>query len=126
MTGVPDPQDWTTNQVREWLLLLLRFAITQDPKDADAATSAANVIDSLGLERGASAPTFFRRTNDDVCRAIVALDDPKREAVLKEHLKRIDDVRLKAAFRAVLDIEKRSSPGVSSNKRRDLWTSLRR
>src|SRR5262249_31182545 len=72
--------------IREWLLLLLRFAITCDPKDQAAAFAMADEIDSLGHQWRPSAPSFFRRTSDEVCAAITALDDPKRATTLKKHI----------------------------------------
>jgi hypothetical protein len=36
MGGTVGSQDRQTGRVREWLLLLLRFAITWDPKDEAA------------------------------------------------------------------------------------------
>jgi hypothetical protein len=33
-------QDWRASRIREWLLLLLRFAITCDPMDQAAAVAA--------------------------------------------------------------------------------------
>jgi hypothetical protein len=35
-------QDWRAGRIREWLLLLLRFAITRDPKDELAVFAIAN------------------------------------------------------------------------------------
>lgn len=49
MSDAAGPQDWSAIQVQEWLLLLLRFAITRDPKDEAAALSVANDLDSLGM-----------------------------------------------------------------------------
>ena len=41
-------QDWRASQVREWLLLLLRFAITLDPDDQAAALRTAGEIELAG------------------------------------------------------------------------------
>jgi hypothetical protein len=60
-------QDWRAGRIREWLLLLLRFAITCDPKDQAAAFSIADEIDALGHQWRPSAPSFFRRTSGEVC-----------------------------------------------------------
>src|SRR5215831_4768744 len=91
ISGTSADPDWGARQVREWLLLLLRFAVTSDPKDQSAALALADEIDALGLQWRPSAPTFFRRTASEVCEAITALDDPKRMAVLKRHLARIEN-----------------------------------
>ena len=124
MCAASDPQDWAARQVREWLLLLLRFAITSDPKDLSATLALADEIDARGLEWRPSAPSFFRRTTNDVCRAITALDDPKRAAILKRHLARIDSPVLKRAFRAAVNFDEQTAP--SQRNPRNLWFGLRR
>jgi hypothetical protein len=124
MSDASDPQDWGARQVREWLLLLLRFAVTSDPKDRSATLALADEIDARGLEWRPSAPSFFRRTTNDVCKAITSLDDPKRAAILKRHLARIDNPVLKRAFRAAVNFDERTAP--SQRNSRDLWFGLPR
>jgi hypothetical protein len=105
-------------------LLLLRFAVTRDPEDAAAIAAVANDLDSLGLEREGSTPTFFRRTSAEVCNAIIQPRDPRGIATLKRHLARIDEMRLRRAFQAAVDLkESRLS---RKNRLRDLWEGLRR
>jgi hypothetical protein len=123
-SATSDPQDWAARQVREWLLLLLRFAITSDPKDLSATLALADEIDARGLGWRPSAPSFFRRTSNDVCKAITALDDPKRAAILKRHLARIDSPVLKRAFRADVNFGEQTAP--SPRNPRNLWFGLRR
>ena len=123
-SGASHAQDWGARQVREWLLLLLRFAVTSDAKDESAALALADEIDARGLHWGPSAPTFFRRTTNEVCKAITTLDDPKSAAILKRHLARIDNPVLKRALRAAVNIDERTAP--STRKQRDLWFGLRR
>jgi hypothetical protein len=101
-------QDWRASRIREWLLLLLRFAITCDPKDQAAVFAMADEIDALGQQWRPSAPSFFRRTSGEVCKAITARDDPKRASILKRHIARIDDPRLRRAFQAVIGLERES------------------
>jgi hypothetical protein len=59
-------QDWQTGRIREWLLLLLRFAITCDLKDQAAVFAMADEIDALGHQWRPSAPSFFRRTSGEL------------------------------------------------------------
>jgi len=103
-------QDWRSGRIREWLLLLLRFAITRNAKDQAAALAMADEIDALGHRWRPSAPSFFRRTSDEVGKAIVARDDPRRAAILKKHIARIDDLRLRRAFQAAVELERESQP----------------
>jgi hypothetical protein len=112
--------------IREWLLLILRFAVTRDAKDEAATLTMADELDALGLQWRPSAPTFFHRTSDEVCKAIVAPDDPKRATVLKKHMGRIDDPRLRRAFAAAAELKGGSRSGLPRDKPRDLWAGLRR
>src|SRR5262245_62207559 len=111
-------QDWRAGRIREWLLLLLRFAITCDPKDQAAAFAMADEIDALGHQWRPSAPTFFRRTSSEVCKMIIALEDPRRITILKKHIARIDDPRLRCrssqpAPSRPSHAGRRSSPAIS-------------
>jgi hypothetical protein len=117
-------QDWRAAQVREWLLLLLRFAITRDRKDEVAALAIADELDALGQQWRPSTPSFFRRTSAEVCKAIIAPDDPRRMYILKKHIARIDDPQLRRAFQAVADIEQTSASALFKAKRQDLWRGL--
>jgi hypothetical protein len=119
------PQDWRSARLQEWLLLLLRFAITRHPEHEAVAVSVAGEIDALGQPPGLATPSFFRRTTFDICKAITTLDDPNRNAIFTMHLARIDDPRLRRAFRAAVDLEDEESSRVSSRtKRRALWAGL--
>jgi hypothetical protein len=110
--------------IREWLLLLLRFAVTREQADAAAIIAAATDLDSIALERSESAPSFFRRASAELRNAIVGRDDPKQMAVLRQHLARIDEVRLRRAFQAAVDLkENRRS---RKDRTHDLWAGLRR
>jgi hypothetical protein len=58
-------------KVQNWLLLLLRFAITREAADRWAALAAADELDAAGTKRPA-APSFFHRTTKEVCEAVLA------------------------------------------------------
>jgi hypothetical protein len=118
-------QDGAAKQVREWLLLLLRFAITLDPEDRLAVLLMANGFDRLARRCGRSAPTYFRRSSHEICDAITTLDDPKREAILDRHIARIGHPRLRQAFQAAVYPQRRTLDSFRE-KQPDLWTSLRR
>jgi len=118
-------QDWRAGRIREWLLLLLRFAITCDPKDQAAAFAMADEIDALGHQWRPSAPSFFRRTSGEVCEAIIALEDPRRITILKKHIVRIDDPRLRRAFQATVDLDRGSRPAATEHKRQHFWAGVR-
>lgn len=121
--------DWLERKVRDWLLLLLRFAVTQEQSDQSAVLVMAIELDSLGMHWQPTAPRFFQRTSDDVCRVIVAAGDGRSNAVLHKHIARIDDPRLRRAFRAAVGLRSISEQRQQGAQRRgrlhrDLWKGL--
>jgi hypothetical protein len=121
--------DWRERKVREWLLLLLRFAVTREPADQLAVLAMAEEIDSLGLWWRPVAPRFFLRTSSEVCTAILAVGDGQDNAVLRRHAARIDDARLRRALCAAVGLQptlERRLHNVQGSGRtgRDLWKGL--
>jgi hypothetical protein len=120
------PNDWRERKVQEWLLLLLRFAVTRHASDRLAVSAMADELDSLGeLEWRPAAPSFFRRTSHQLTEAILGDRDATNSAVLRRHIARIDDLRLKRAFRAAVGLTSRPPPQ-SRRKASGLWTGLPR
>jgi hypothetical protein len=120
-----DPRDERAKQVREWLFLLLRFAITRDPEDEVAVLMMANGMDMLGPQWGRAAPSFFRRSSDELCKAIAAIDVPNREAILKRHIRRIEHPLLRRAFQSAVCSEQSAPQVPGRSDRSDLWAGLR-
>jgi hypothetical protein len=123
--------DCRTKKVRDWLLALLRYAVTLHDADKSAVLVIAEEIDKLGsCAEDRSAFKFFRRTSTELCSAILDAQNSKKSAVLHLHLKRIDDCRLRRAFEAAID-EDTSPATCDADKMRkrgaqDLWKGLRR
>jgi hypothetical protein len=114
-------------RVREWLLLLLRFAITRDAIDGAAAETAAGPLDAAAFQ-GTPSFNYFVRTTREVCKAIA---DPRNEhnsLILQKFVTQIEDRRLKAAFRACLELPDNSAPRprrrAAWRERQDLWRGL--
>jgi hypothetical protein len=118
-------QDWRVKRIREWLLLLLRFAVTRDAKDEVAALAMADEIDAIGQRWRPPGPSFFRRTTDEICKAITAPAGAEWAAMLNKHLARIEDPRLRRAFAAATEVERRPSPAFSKIDGQRLWAGLR-
>lgn len=112
--------DWRDRKVREWQLLLLRFAVTRERPDQSAAIAVADELDSLGLRWRPAAPSFFLRTSIEVCEAILAAGDGHDNAVLLRHIARINDLRLRCAFRAAVGLRQASEPQPQSTEGRRL------
>ena len=126
----PTSRDWRDKKIREWQLLLLRFAITREPADQTAVLAHAEELDSVGVWWRPAGPSFFRRTSDEVCRAIKASGVPHQIAVLRKHISRIADPRLRWAFAAVVGLQEASvkQHALKTRKRKnaDLWKGLTR
>jgi hypothetical protein len=121
--------DWRDRKVREWLLLLLRLAVTREATDQVAALAMADQLDSLGIGWKRAKPSFFVKTSIEVSNAILAVRDGDNNTVLRRHLARIDDPRLRRAFRAAVGLQETSEMQEESaeDKRRkyaDLWKGL--
>lgn len=130
MNNLTDRDDWVTKKVREWLLSLLRFAITLEPMDRFTVMSCAREMDLSPFQFLRSSPGFFLRETTDVCSAILAARGPDRALVLERHLARIEDHRLRQAFAAAIDFERISQGRTSPKKKKvrkriDLWKGLR-
>jgi len=121
-------RNWREKKIREWLLLLLRFAITREAEDRAAAHIFAEELDAIGASRRAVIPSFFQRTSREICDAIQAVGNPQQAAVLRTHIARIAEPRLRQAFSAALGLAKpevRSSVHRRSRRKtHDLWKGL--
>jgi len=118
--------DWRDRRIREWLLLLLRYAVTREHADRLAVLALADELDSVGLWWRPAAPSFFRRTSEDVCAAIETAGSAHSAAVLHRHITRIEDARLRRAFAAAVGLKllPRRHAGKSKGKPADLWKGL--
>lgn len=96
-----NPLDLRESKLRDWMLSLLRFAITQAPEDQTAVVVLAGELDAQG---DANSLTFFRRTSVSVCHAIVVRDEDGKR-ILKQHISRIEESRLRDAFAAAIGFD---------------------
>ena len=120
-----------TKKVRDWLLAILRYAVTLHDADRSAVLVIAEEIDKLGSHaEEPPAFKFFRRTSIELCSAISDAQNSKKSAVLHLHLKRIDDGRLRRAFEAAIDEDTSPATNDADKMRKrgaqDLWKGLRR
>jgi len=107
--------------LEEWLLSILRFAVTLDELDRAAVLAVAADMDGRAFGF-----TFFARTSIKACDAIAAKDGAEAVATLRVSVRRIDHFLLRRAFEAVLDIR---PPGadrraISTRTRERLWQGL--
>jgi len=119
-------RNWREKKIRDWLLLLLRYAITCEAADRSAAQTFAHELDCVGLS--SAAPSFFRRATQEICAALLTADRPQQAEVLRKHISRISDPRLQRAFIAAAGLESSNSepksPSRGKRKKPDLWRGL--
>ena len=102
MSSTRHGMEWYAGTLRAWHLAVLRYAVTLDNADRLAALRIAGEIDRLDPRRDGSADfEFFRRTSAELCAAILQPNEVSL-AVLRRHLARIDDDRLKRVFAAAI------------------------
>jgi hypothetical protein len=112
-----------SRRIRDWLLAILRFAVTLEQCDRAAVMGLAAEMDLLGSGRSHSRFGFFTRTSANFCDCVVAKGFDKA-AELRLHINRINDDRLRRAFAAVL-LDKSIESGTSKKLNRErLWKGL--
>jgi len=115
--------EWCGGMVRSWHLAVLRLAVTRDNADRLSVLAIANELDRLGRQHEESPHfEFFRRTSLKLCAAILHQDETA-EAVLRQYLTQIDDVRLKRALAAALGIGSKARE-TGRSKSSALWRGL--
>jgi hypothetical protein len=75
-------------------------------------------MDRFGFVTKKPSFSFFLRTTNDICNAVADWEQAGRKDILRQHLARIDDPRLRRAFLAVFDLEPQevgAVPGSSVN-----------
>jgi hypothetical protein len=114
------------HKIDDWLLVILRFAITHELADRAAISALAADLDQLGAHAARSDFAFFARTSAEICDLIVGTDRPERFATLRRHIGMIDNDRLRRALEAALDMERPVTNGgrVRSRRSEDLWRGL--
>jgi hypothetical protein len=115
--------------LRAWHLALLRFAVTREASDKQAAWAIAAEIDRLGSrDRDPTSFAFFRTTTRELCAAVLQPDD-STDAIVRRHLARMQDDRLKRAFQAALEparpaVVEAIKTGAGRRRNVDLWKGL--
>jgi hypothetical protein len=89
------PCNKQSKKLSDWLLSILRFAITLDQDDRATVFATAACLDRLGAN---SVFSFFAKTSAKICNAIADKNDPDRAAILCDHLARIEDLRLRGTL----------------------------
>ncbi|QWG19460.1 hypothetical protein KMZ68_06335 [Bradyrhizobium sediminis] len=100
--------------------------MTLDDADRLAVLAIASEIDRLGPQHGGKPDfTFFRRTSAELCAAILHPNE-LTSLILRQHLARIDDDRLRRIFAAAVDADLPKTPPTNKSVKRasGLWRGL--
>lgn len=113
--------------VRDWLLAILRYAVTLEQSDRAAVTTIAQDLDGAGSRRGRTGFCFFSRTSSEFCSAIANRNDPQAASALAHHFRLIDNLRLRRALEAAIgDDRPTATPRVPKRSNHEgLWKGLR-
>ncbi len=96
MTAKTTQGEWQSEAVSNWLLAMLRFAVTRSDADRICVLETAKQMD-----RAAGNPSFsfFVRASAEICTAIATDDSAERQATLTRYFSAIDDRRLREALK---------------------------
>jgi DNA-binding GntR family transcriptional regulator len=114
-------------KVRDWLLAILRYAVTLAQSDRAAAATIAEALDGAESRRERTGFRFFTKTNSEFCDAIADRDNPQAANALESHLRRIEDFRLRRALEAAIgEATALAAPPVPKRSNdANLWKGLR-
>lgn len=115
--------------LQQWLLLILRFAITRDEPDCTAVLEQAMALDATGGSDG-SAFCYFSKASQALCDAIRHSDPEAAKARLRQHACHIDNPRLRQAFLGSVGLHEQPLPQRIQTKQKplrsaSLWRGLR-
>jgi len=112
--------------VDDWLLAILRFAITLERDDRAAVMIMAHELDWPRGVRPRRTFAFFKRTSVELCDAIADKSSPSRGVIIRRQLARIENPRLRHAFEAASELDAGAFHALSPRKRwqGDLWKGL--
>jgi hypothetical protein len=113
-----------SHRIREWLLGILRFAVTLEQCDRAAVMCLAAEMDRLGASTIQSGFSYFTRTSTKLCDSIAAKHDFDKLAELCLHIEKIDDRRLRRALEGALFAKRNKSVRSRQPDREYLWKGL--
>lgn len=131
MSDSSGPFGWHHQMLQNWLLLILKFAITREDADRAAILDQATALDSLDQNQPERSFCYFVQTSRALCDAVQQNETQASRLRLLQHAARIDNPRLKQAFLGAIGLNeqsrhKRSSARQQNKLRSDhLWRGLR-
>jgi hypothetical protein len=108
-------------RIREWLLRILRFAVTLDQCDQTAVMCLAAEMDRLGPSGTKAGFSYFTRTSTKLCDSIAAKNELTE---LRRHIEKVDDDRLRRALEGAVFAKTNKSTRSKRPDREYLWRGL--
>jgi hypothetical protein len=113
-----------SHRIRDWLLEILRFAVTLEQCDRVAVMSLAATMDRRGSCTTQSAFSYFTKTSTKLCDCIAATHDRDKLAELCFFIEKMDDLRLRRAIKGALFAQPNKSAPSRPLGREYLWKGL--
>lgn len=126
MSDLATPEQRQRERITDWLLALLRFAITRSEADRESLQALANELDRPQITADLGSFAFFRTTTVELCTAIAGKHDEQRVKILRRHFNHIGNLRLRAALEAATGL-KEADHTPAAGPRHDrayLWKGL--
>jgi hypothetical protein len=92
-------------KIRDWLVGIVRFAVTLDEADRSSVLAMAQEMDGLGNLPGRASFQYFARLSTAVCGAIADRSDPGRILILRRLVSSITDGRLRTVMIAAVALD---------------------
>ena len=129
MSNVHGTNGWHHQMLQQWLLLILKFAITREETDRTEILEQATALDSLNGNQVATF-RYFTQTSCELCDAIRHSETEPSKARLKQYASNIDNPRLRQAFLGTVDLHEQALPQRSHARLKQmrsaaLWRRLR-
>jgi hypothetical protein len=126
MSDFASPEERQQQQIADWLLAILRFAVTRQEPDRMSALTMANDMDRPSAHAESNSFAFFANTTKELCDVIANEHTPQRLRVLRQHLGRIGNRRLRAAIEAATGLQERGTAATAhpESVRAYLWKGL--
>lgn len=126
MSDLATPEQRQRERITDWLLAVLRFAVTRNEADRVSLLVTANELDRPQLTAEVGSFAFFRTTTIELCAAIIDKHDEQRVKILRRHFNHIGNLRLRAALEAATGLKEADHTPAASPRhdRAYLWKGL--
>jgi len=126
MSELATPEERQRERITDWLLAVLRFAITRSEADRTSLLATASELDRPQLTADTGSFAFFRTTTIELCTAIASKPGELRVKILRRHFNHIGNLRLRAALEAATGLKEADHAPAASPRhdRAYLWKGL--